>query len=99
MPQRTYIAIAFLFLGLLTTKAQPLPLPQFKVIEQCDVSQPKAKLNGLPYVNVPPMYLRVDNEEYTYAALQLGKRKNSIFLFLNILAPSTWLKKEKIVDV
>ena len=35
----------------------------------------------------------------THAALQLGKRKNSIFLFLNILAPSTCLKKEKIVDV
>ena len=74
MPQRTYIAIAFALLSWLTTKAQSLPLPQPKVIEQCDVSQPKTKLNGLPYVNVPPMYLRVDNEEYNLCRFAIKGR-------------------------
>ena len=43
--------------------------------------------------------MRVNNEEFVYVTVQFGKRKNKLYLYLQILQDNICIKKEKNVDI
>lgn len=65
----------------------------------CGIVQTKQKLKNQFFASTPPIRLRVNNDEYTYATLQLGKRKSRIFIYIQIFANNVCIKKDKNVDV
>ena len=50
----------------------------------CGITQTKQKLDKKFFANTPPIQLRVNNEDFTYTTLQLGKRNKKIYLYLRI---------------
>jgi len=65
----------------------------------CGIVQTKQKLNKKAFASTTPLYLRVNNSNYIYATLQLGKRKNKIFMYLQILDKNVCVKKDKVLDI
>ncbi|MCY0977822.1 hypothetical protein PGH12_15765 [Chryseobacterium wangxinyae] len=65
----------------------------------CGIAQTKQKLSKKEFASTTPLHLRVNNSNYVYATLQLGKRKNKVFLYIQILDKNVCLKKDKILDV
>jgi len=65
----------------------------------CGIVQTKQKLSKKSFASTTPLYLRVNNSNYVYATLQLGKRKNKIFMYIQILDKNVCVKKDKILDV
>lgn len=100
MRSQIFILISFLF-GMYAVRAQQQPIldslafPSF----DCGIVQTKQKLDKKQFASTPPLYLRVNNSDYVYATLQLGKRKNNIFLYLQILDKNVCVKKDKVLDI
>lgn len=92
------IFFCLLFSGLLS-KAQKVSSDSAYVSFDCGIMQTKQKLNKKFFASTPPLHLRVNNEQYTYGTLQLGKRDNKIFMYLQILANNVCIKKDRNVDV
>lgn len=99
---RSAIFIFVIFLaGIFSANAQQQPdtdslsFPSF----DCGIVQNKQKLDKKPFASTPPLYLRVNNSDYVYATLQLGKRKNNVFLYLQILDKNVCIKKDKVLDI
>ncbi|SDF14189.1 hypothetical protein SAMN05421825_1139 [Epilithonimonas hungarica] len=65
----------------------------------CGIVQTKQKLDKKQFASTPPLYLRVNNSDYVYATLQLGKRKNKVFMYIQILDKNVCVKKDKVLDV
>lgn len=65
----------------------------------CGIIQTRQKLDKQFFASTPPIQLRVNNEAFTYATFQLGKRKNKMYLYLRILADNVCIKKDKNVDI
>ena len=65
----------------------------------CGIVQTKQKLNKKAFASTTPLHLRVNNSDYVYATLQLGKRKNKIFMYIQILDKNVCVKKDKVLDV
>jgi hypothetical protein len=65
----------------------------------CGIIQTKQKLDNRFFASTPSIKLRVNNEEFIYTTFQLGKRKNTMYLYLKILADNVCIKKDKNVDV
>lgn len=65
----------------------------------CGIVQTKQKLDKKPFASTTPLYLRVNNSDYVYATLQLGKRKNKVFMYIQILDKNVCVKKDKVLDV
>ncbi|WP_264744293.1 hypothetical protein [Chryseobacterium oryctis] len=65
----------------------------------CEITQTKQKLDKQYFASTPMMHLRVDNVEYAYATLQFGKRKDKIFMYIQIADKNVCIKKEKVLDI
>ena len=65
----------------------------------CGITQTKQKLDKQFFANTPPIQLRVNNDDFAYTTLQLGKRKKKMYLYLRILEDNVCIKKEKNVDI
>ncbi|PZX93678.1 hypothetical protein DOS84_09725 [Flavobacterium aquariorum] len=65
----------------------------------CPITQNELLLDGKHFASVPPIFLRVYNESYEYATLQLGKRKGNIFLYFKIFTDNTCVKQEQPLEL
>jgi hypothetical protein len=65
----------------------------------CPITQNEQLLDGKHFASVPPIFLRVYNETYEYATLQLGKRKENIFLYFKIFTDNTCVKQEQPLEL
>ena len=65
----------------------------------CGIIQTKQKLDKKPFASTTPLHLRVNNSDYVYGTLQLGKRKNKVFMYIQILDKNVCVKKDKVLDV
>ncbi len=65
----------------------------------CNITQTKQKLDKHFFASTTPLYLRVNNVNYAYATLQLGKRKSKIYMYIQIQDKNVCIKKDKVVDI
>nr|WP_294926144.1 hypothetical protein [uncultured Flavobacterium sp.] len=65
----------------------------------CPISQSDLLLSGKLFASAPPILLRVFNEQYEYAVLQLGKRKSSLFLYFKIFTDNVCVKQEQPLEL
>jgi hypothetical protein len=95
-----FFILVFLF-GISSTKAQDQNVSDSLSFASfdCGIVQTKQKLSKKAFASTTPLHLRVNNSEYVYATLQLGKRKNKIFMYIQILDKNVCVKKDKILDV
>lgn len=99
---RNYVLILFtLILGIDFLKGQEkAPADSSSYVNfDCGIIQTKQKLDKKPFAKTTQLYLRVNNSDYVYATLQLGKRKNKVFMYIQILDKNVCVKKDKILDV
>lgn len=91
----------FLLFGIYSVKAQKVAIPDSSAVASfdCGITQTKQKLDKKQFASTPPIYLRINNKKYIYATLQLGKRKNKIFMYIQILDKNVCVKKDKVLDV
>lgn len=101
MEKSIFIFIIFL-VGIFSAKAQE------KVIADssesypsydCGIVQTKQKLDKKQFASTTPLHLRINNSDYIYATLQLGKRKNKVFMYIQILDKNVCVKKDKVLDI
>ncbi len=65
----------------------------------CPVSQNELLLDKKNFASAPPILLRVFNEEYEYAVIQLGKRKNKIYLYFKIFTDNVCVKQKQPLEL
>lgn len=65
----------------------------------CPISQNDLLLSGKLFASAPPILLRVFNEQYEYAVMQLGKRKSSLFLYFKIFTDNVCVKQEQPLEL
>lgn len=65
----------------------------------CGIVQTKQKLHNQYFASTPPISLRVNNVEYVYATLQFGKRKDKIFMYIQIADKNVCIEKDKVLDI
>lgn len=65
----------------------------------CPISQNDLLLSGKLFASAPPILLRVFNEEYEYAVVQLGKRKSSLYLYFKIFTDNVCVKQEQPLEI
>ncbi|MCX8523654.1 hypothetical protein OF897_06930 [Chryseobacterium formosus] len=65
----------------------------------CGIVQTKQKLDKKQFASTPALHLRVNNSDYVYATLQLGKRKNKVFMYIQVLDKNVCVKKDKVLDI
>ena len=65
----------------------------------CNILENQQKLHKKHFLSGSPLLLMVDNAENLYVKVQIGKRTDKIFLYLNVLAPNVCIEKERNVDV
>ncbi|OXA85877.1 hypothetical protein [Flavobacterium hercynium] len=65
----------------------------------CPITQNDLLLEGKLFASAPPILLRVSNEEYEYAAFQLGKRKSRIYLYFKIFTDNVCVKQEQPLEL
>jgi hypothetical protein len=91
----------FLFLILLFSISSSVKAQKIKAIDtlNCPISQNELLLSGKHFASVPPILLRVFNEEYEYAVFQLGKRKSSIYLYFKIFTDNVCVKQQQPLEL
>lgn len=65
----------------------------------CGIVQNKQELDKKQFASTPPLHLRVNNSAYVYATLQFGKRKNNVFMYIQILDKNVCVKKDKVLNI
>ncbi|MBF4491713.1 hypothetical protein IR010_04105 [Flavobacterium sp. MR2016-29] len=65
----------------------------------CPVSQNELLLDKKNFASAPPILLRVFNEDYEYAVLQLGKRKRKIYLYFKIFTDNVCVKQKQPLEL
>ncbi|MWB96736.1 hypothetical protein GON26_20430 [Flavobacterium sp. GA093] len=65
----------------------------------CNLFQNDFLLKGKHFASTRPILLRVFNEDYEYAALQLGKRKRKIFLYFKIFTDNVCVKQKQPLEL
>lgn len=65
----------------------------------CPITQNELLLDGKHFASVPPIFLRVYNENYEYATLQFGKRKSNIFLYFKIFTDNSCVKQKQPLEL
>jgi len=96
--QKLLFFILLFWATLLSAQNQLVDSIEFTQFD-CGITQTKQKLNKRFFASTIPLELRINNEEFMYATLQFGKRKNKIYMYLRILADNICIKKEKNVDI
>ncbi|MFL9833399.1 hypothetical protein [Chryseobacterium terrae] len=100
MEKSSFILIIFL-IGFFSANAQKKIVSDSSAYpnHDCGIVQTKQKLDKKEFASTPSLQLRVNNSDYVYATLQFGKRKNKIFMYIQILDENVCVKKDKILDV
>lgn len=90
-----------LFLIMLFTISNPVKAQKAISVGNlnCPISQNDLLLSGKLFASAPPILLRVFNEQYEYAVLQLGKRKSSLFLYFKIFTDNVCVKQEQPLEL
>lgn len=65
----------------------------------CPVTQNNLLLAKKKFVSAPPILLRVFNEDYEYAVIQLGKRKRKIYLYFKIFSDNVCVKQKQPLEL
>lgn len=65
----------------------------------CPVSQNELLLDKENFASAPPILLRVFNEDFEYAVVQLGKRKNKIYLYFKIFTDNVCVKQKQPLEL
>jgi hypothetical protein len=65
----------------------------------CPISQNDLLLLRKPFASAAPILLRVYNEDFEYAVLQLGKRKNKIYLYFKIFTDNVCVKQKQPLEL
>ncbi|HSD07161.1 hypothetical protein [Flavobacterium sp.] len=65
----------------------------------CPISQNDLLLSGKLFASAAPILLRVYNEDNEYAVFQLGKRRNSIYLYFKIFTDNVCVKQEQPLEL
>lgn len=65
----------------------------------CPISQNELLLDKKNFASAPPILLRVFNENFEYAVLQLGKRKRKIYLYFKIFTDNVCVKQKQPLEL
>lgn len=65
----------------------------------CEIIQGQTRLKGKSFASSTPIYLAANNNVITYGVLQMGKRKDKIYLYMRVLESSVCLRKKENMDV
>ena len=65
----------------------------------CPISQNELLLAGKLFASAPPILLRVFNENFEYAVLQLGKRKRKTYLYFKIFTDNVCVKQKQPLEL
>lgn len=65
----------------------------------CPISQNELLLDRKKFASAPPILLRVYNEDFEYAVLQLGKRKGKIYLYFKIFSDNVCVKQKQPLEL
>lgn len=65
----------------------------------CPISQNELLLDKKNFASAPPILLRVFNEDFEYAVLQLGKRKGKIYLYFKIFTDNVCVKQKQPLEL
>jgi len=66
---------------------------------KANISQNNLLLDNKKFASVEPIMLQVQNENREFGALQLGKRKSKIYLYLKILVNNTCIKNKEAIEI
>lgn len=66
---------------------------------ECVIVQNDLLLDKKLYASAPPILLRVYNEEFEYAVIQLGKRKRSMYLYFKIFTDNVCVKQKQPLEI
>ncbi|MFK7000697.1 hypothetical protein [Flavobacterium oreochromis] len=69
-----------------------------KVIDSCQITQTRQKLDGRFFASPNPILLIVNNSNGIFTTLQFGKRKRKIFMYFKIHDNSVCIEEKKIFD-
>lgn len=92
------IVLLISFLSISTIVVAQSDTPKFDV-ENCSITQNDLLLDGKSYASAPPILLRVYNEDFEYAVVQLGKRKRSIYLYFKIFTDNVCVKQKQPLEI
>ncbi|MCS3532780.1 hypothetical protein [Chryseobacterium sp. JUb7] len=93
------ISFCLAFFSVFFSKAQKPASDSVFVSFDCNIVQTKQKLNKKFFASTPALHLRANNDEFSYGTLQLGKRDNNLFVYIQILVDNVCIKKDKNVDI
>jgi hypothetical protein len=65
----------------------------------CPILQNNLLLAGKHFASVPPILLRVFNEDFEYSVIQLGKRKGKIYLYFKIFTDNVCVKQKQPLEL
>lgn len=65
----------------------------------CPISQNELLLDKKNFASAPPILLRVYNEDFEYAVLQLGKRKGKIYMYFKIFTDNVCVKQKQPLEL
>ncbi|WP_426478065.1 hypothetical protein ACP3T3_00860 [Chryseobacterium sp. CBSDS_008] len=97
---KTYWTFFFIGFGGLFLQAQVVLDSALKTAQfDCKITQTKEKLGNKYFVSTQDLRLRAENEEFVYAIMELGKRVNSIFMYIRIIDKNVCIKKQQVVEI
>lgn len=93
--------LKILLLVVLVSILNPIKAQKVKAIDtlNCPISQNELLLSGKSFASAPPILLRVFNENFEYAVLQIGKRKRKIYLYFKIFTDNVCVKQKQPLEL
>lgn len=65
----------------------------------CPISQNELLLSKKNFASAPPILMRVYNEDFEYAVIQLGKRKGKIYFYFKIFTDNVCVKQKQPLEL
>ncbi|SEO85280.1 hypothetical protein SAMN05444671_1228 [Flavobacterium sp. CF108] len=89
--------LKILFLVVVISNSYSITAQKINPIDtlHCPISQNELLLDKKSFASAPPILLRVFNEDFEYAVLQLGKRKRKIYLYFKIFTDNVCVKQKQ----
>jgi len=94
-------ALRILFLIVIFSNTYSISAQKINPIDtlSCPISQNELLLDKMNFASAPPILMRVYNEDFEYAVLQLGKRKQKIFLYFKIFTDNVCVKQKQPLEL
>lgn len=94
-------ALKILFFVVLFSNSYSISAQKINPIDtlNCPISQNELLLDRKNFASAPPILLRVYNEDFEYAVLQLGKRKRKIYLYFKIFTDNVCVKQKQPLEL